>query len=285
VGDLTVVAILDAPVSEILEPLASEPADVAIPRLFEEHGGLLLALGRRFCGNDEDARDLVQEVLLSAWKSWDRFDGRSQAKTWLYTIAARACQRRHRKRAGEPDHMASLDDLLPGREAHSPDLRSPDDDAFQLQVKRETREAVEAAISRLPFDFRITLVLKDIVELSVADVARILDIKPATVKTRVHRARLQLREQLCERFPDCPSPAPGQPAQVCYDLLRAKLDALDRGVELEITDPDLCGRCAAVFHQLDLAKEACGEIFSGPVPPDLLASVRQALDSGTSREP
>ena len=243
----------------------------------EEHGGLLYALGRRFCGDEDEARDLVQDVLLLAWKNWDQFDGRSQAKTWLYTIAARACQRRHRRRAGEPEHMASLEELLPGPAGHAPDLRARGDDAFDEQVRRETREAVERGISRLPFDFRIALVLKDIVELPVAEIAAILDVKPATVKTRVHRARLLLRKELCDRFPDCPSPAAGQPAQVCFDLLRAKLDALDRGVDFELADPDLCDRCSVVFHQLDLTKDACSEIFRGPVPESVAASVREAV--------
>lgn len=262
--------------ADVIEPLASQPADVAIPRLVEEHGGFLYALGRRFCGSEEEARDLVQDVFLLAWQNWDRFDGRSQAKTWLYTIAARACQRRHRKRAGEPEHMASLEELLPGPAGHAPDLQARGDDAFQEQVKRETREAVEHGISLLPFDFRIALVLKDIVELPVVDVAQILDIKPATVKTRVHRARLLLRKTLSERFPDRPSPAAGQPPQVCFDLLQAKLNALDRGIEFLIADPDLCERCNAVFHQLDLAKEACSNLLEGPMPAELLDSVRRA---------
>ncbi len=226
--------------TDVREPLATESADTAIPRLVEQHGALLYALGRRFCGSEDEARDLVQDVFLLAWQNWDQFDGRSQAKTWLYTIAARACQRRHRKRAGEPEHMASLEELLPGTAGHVPDLQAHGDDAFQQQVRRETREAVERAISKLPFDFRIALVLKDIVELPIADVARILDIKPATVKTRVHRARLLLRKELCDSFPDCPSPPAEASQQVCYDLLQTKLDALDRGVEFRINDPDLC---------------------------------------------
>lgn len=267
--------------STLIEPLAKLPADQAIPQLIEEHGGMLHALGRRFCGCEDEAQDLVQDVFLLAWQNWDKFDGRSQAKTWLYTIAARACQRRHRKRSGEPEHMASLEELLPGSRGHAPDLRVREDDAFQQQVKRQTREAVERGIALLPFDFRIALVLKDIVELPIADVARILDIKPATVKTRVHRARLLLRKELCDSFPDCPSPAAGASQQVCFDLLQTKLDALDRGVEFEINDPDLCKRCSAVFHQLDLAKDACSTLCAEPMPPKSRERALNALRQST----
>ncbi len=257
------------------EPLAGDPAEVAVPRLVEQYGGMLFALGRRFCGSDDEARDLVQDVFLLVWQNWEGFDGRAKVKTWLYTIAARVCQRRHRKRAGEPDHMESFEELLPGNAGHVPDL-SPGSDAFDDQVRRELREAVEHGISALPFDFRIALVLKDIVELPVAEVARILDIKPATVKTRVHRARLRLRKELGERFPDRPSPAAGQPPQVCFDLLQAKLDALDRGVDFEVSDPDLCARCNAVFHQLDLGKQACSDLFHEGLPDDLREVLRKA---------
>jgi len=172
--------------------------------------------------------------------------------------------------------MASLEELLPGPTGHVPDLQSRQDDAFQELVKRETREAVERGISLLPFNFRIALVLKDFVELPVADVAKILDINPATVKTRCHRARLLLRRTLSERFLDQPSPAARQSPQLCFDLLQAKLDALDRGVEFSIADPDLCERCNAVFHQLDLTKEACSNLLKETMPDKLLDAVRRA---------
>lgn len=86
----------------------NESADVAVGRLFEEHAHELYRIGVRFCGNSDEAHDLVQDVFLQAFRSWDQFDGRSAPSTWLYTIAARRCQRRHRRRAGEPRVLASL---------------------------------------------------------------------------------------------------------------------------------------------------------------------------------
>ena len=88
-----------------------ESAEVAVGRLFEEHGARLYRLGVRFCGNADEAHDLVQDVFLQAFRSWKQFDGRSSPSTWLYTIAARRCQRRHRRRAGEPASLTSLSSL------------------------------------------------------------------------------------------------------------------------------------------------------------------------------
>lgn len=88
-----------------------ESAAAAVSRLFEEHGARLYRLGLRFCGSADEAQDLVQEVFLQAFRKWDQFDGRSAPATWLYTIAARRCQRRHRRRAGEPRSLLSLSSL------------------------------------------------------------------------------------------------------------------------------------------------------------------------------
>ena len=115
--------------------ISSEPAQEAIPRLFEDHGELLYNLGLKFCGTEDEAQDLVQEVFLLAFDRWDQFDGRSKPTTWLYTIAARACQRLHRRRAGEPEHMDSFEELLPGRQAYVPDLCSSAGDAFDEKIQ------------------------------------------------------------------------------------------------------------------------------------------------------
>ncbi len=260
--------------------IRKESAAEAIPRLFRDHGELLYNLGLKFCGTEDEAQDLVQDVFLLAFENWDQFDGRSKPTTWLYTIAARACQRRHRLRAGEPEHMDSLEELLPGRDAYVPDLASSDGDAFDRQYLREACESLEGAIPRLPPEFRMTLLLKDIVELSVNEVAQVLDVKPATVKTRVHRARLMLRREFAERFPNRPAPEANQSPKVCYDLLKAKLDAMDRDVDFQLPAEVFCGRCSAVFAALDLNKLACEQLEREALPPQLKESLRARLCAG-----
>ncbi|MCA8950870.1 MAG: RNA polymerase sigma factor [Planctomycetes bacterium] len=243
------------------------PREEAVPRLLDLHGGRLYALGRRICGSPEEAQDLVQDIFVQAWRKWEQFDGRSDPAVWLFTIARRACQRMHRRRAGEPARLESFDELLPFERRRLAVVPDPGaDDPLTAQVRREQREAVGAAITALPDEFRLALVLKDIVGFSVAEVAEILGIKEATVKTRVHRARLRLRQALEAGLPQRELPPAAYSRKVCLDLLQAKQDALDRGVSMPNADGILCERCEAVFASLDLAQDVCAGLGDGAMP-------------------
>ncbi len=259
------------------DEVGSLPADEAIPALFAEHGGRLFGLGLRLCGSPEDAEELVQDIFLTAFRSWDQFEGRSKPTTWLYTIATRACMRKHRKRAGEPDTLQSLDALVPHDESTVPALDEAD--PFERRVRSEIQERIETALTSVPPDFRMALVLKDIAELSVAEVATVLGIKEATVKTRVYRARLALRKALAESLPQRPVVDPDAPP-ICRDLLLAKLDALDRGVDFPLAKELLSDRCGSFFRTLDLTREACRRIGEGTIP----SKIRERLGTAI-REP
>jgi RNA polymerase sigma-70 factor (ECF subfamily) len=257
-------------------PWAELSPEDAIPRLYREQGGRLYSLARRFCGDDDEARDLVQDVFLIAFRSWQSFQGRSSPTTWLYTIASRACQRRHRRRAGQPAHLESLEELLPGHDAWAITQPGPYDD----RLRSEAREVVEDALRGLPEAFRMAVVLKDIIELDTREVAEILGVRPGTVKSRVHRGRLLLRRELDRRLGGETAPDPDQPPSICFDLLRAKLDALDRGIDFDLSEESFCSRCAAVFGTLDLAREVCRDLGSGTPPAELRASIEERLPGG-----
>ncbi len=242
--------------------------EAAIIRLVDDHGGLLFSLGLRFCGNRHEAEDLAQEVFLQAYRGWSTFDGRSSVKTWLYTIASRVCQRMHRKRSGEPETMPSLDALLPFGEPLVATIPSDESDPLYIQIRNESREQIESAIASLPQDFRMPLILKEIVGFTVPQVAQILGIEEGTVKSRIHRARLKLRaaiDRTIARREDAPPPAYSK--QTCLDLLDAKQEALDRGVAFD-TDI-ICRRCQSVFATLDLASDICRDLGHGEIPTDL----------------
>ncbi len=245
------------------------PREEAIPRLLDMHGGRLYGLALRLCKNPQDAEDLVQETFLQAFRKWHQFAGRSQPVTWLYTIAARLCLRLHRRRAGEPRQMESLEELLPFAESKLAVLPSEKDDSLAQQVRREGREHVGEAIASLPVAYRLPLVLKEIVGFSVAEVADILGIKEATLKTRLHRARLRLRQAVEAALPQKEGPPPLYSKQVCLDLLRAKQEALDRGVAFPRAKEIICDRCQTVFATMDLAQEVCKDIGDGALPEDL----------------
>ena len=233
----------------------------------------------RLCGGPDEAQDLLQETFLNAFRSWDRFEGRASPSTWLFSIAAHACQRLHRKRSGEPERLEPLEELLPSGRQAIPDLAAlegPHEEA----LRRELRERLEAALARLPVEFRLPLVLKEIAELPLADVARVLGIREETAKTRIHRARLKLRKELEAALPRGPVPPPPPDRQVCLDLLQAKQEALDRGVPFAVAPEEICARCRAVFATLDLARDTCREIGRGGLPP----RVRDLLLAGLDRQ-
>jgi predicted RNA polymerase sigma factor len=166
---------------------------------------------------------------------------------------------------------------MPASEGPVVDLPTDDEDPLDDQLRREAREAVERGIAELPHHYRMALVLKDIVELPVADVAGILGLKRATVKTRVHRARLHLRRILTESLPRRDAPPPHYSQRVCLDLLHAKQEALDRGVPFRVPQQEVCERCEALFTTLDLARDSCAAIGRGQLPPPLRERLLEEL--------
>lgn len=177
--------------------------DVAFDELVRMAGGRMLAVARRMMTGGEDAQDAVQDAFLSAFKSLDRFDGRSQLTTWLHRITVNAClmKLRSQRRRGGPERQ--IEDFLPtfltdGHQARPSDSWKPDaTDGIQ---RAEVRALVRASIDELPDQFRTVLILRDIEELSTEETAEILEMTTSAVKTRLHRARQALRTLLDPHF-------------------------------------------------------------------------------------
>ena len=193
---------------QIAEPAEDPDESLLIQRLrdgdesaYEEvvrtQGSRLFAAARRFLQNEQDAQDVVQEALLSAFKAIDRFAGQSRLATWLHRITVNAAlmKLRSRKRSAE----RSIDELLPKflEDGHRADVAGTwtvaDDSAV---LDRETREVVRKRIDELPESHRTVLLLRDIEERSTGETAELLGISPGAVKVRLHRARQALRTLL-----------------------------------------------------------------------------------------
>jgi RNA polymerase sigma-70 factor (ECF subfamily) len=259
--------------------LVNEPADSAIPHLLDKHGAQIYGLGLRMCGNPEDAQDLVQDVFLQAFRKWDQFEGRSSPSTWLYTIAARVCQRRHRLRSGQPRELASLHSLLPSGDEVVMDFPSGTETPQDILERRETQERVEHAIAQLPLNFRLPLMLKDLMELSIGEIAGVLGIKEATVKTRLHRGRLFAAKELSKGLPKKTAPHPDHDRTLCLDLLRAKQESMDRGVVFPVAQEELCVRCRSLFSTLDLTRDACHRLGQGELPEPVKQAILNEMNS------
>ena len=229
------------------------PVEEAIPLLYDRHAPMIRGLVWRMSGDAEAIDDLVQDTFLEAHRSWGGFEGRSKASTWLGGIAFRQWRRRGRRRSGEPETIPSLEELLPFGDSTSSVIPGDQETPLEHSIRLEAAEAVHQAILALPDDFRLPLVMKEMLELPVVDVADALGLKPETVKTRLHRARLRIREAMRKSLPQSPAVPPDYDRQTCIDLMNAKLGAQDAGRRFPVDNEILCERCLTIFRELDLA--------------------------------
>jgi RNA polymerase sigma-70 factor (ECF subfamily) len=172
----------------------------AFEELLRAHTGRLLAVARRLLGNEEDARDVVQDAFLFAFRSVDRFDGQATLGTWLHRIVVNAALTRLRSRRRRPERP--IEDLLPTFLEDGHAARPPRDwgEPFAALQQEETRAAVRRHIEELPEDYRVVLLLRDIEGLDTDETARLLGLTGGAVKTRLHRARQALRTLLEPEF-------------------------------------------------------------------------------------
>lgn len=163
------------------------------------HAKGVYRLALRLMRNEAEAEDVMQDAFLSAFKAIDKFDGRSSLRTWLYRIAYNAAVMRLRKRQPE---VVSLDEAIDQSDG------APLPQAFfdwsslpQREMEHaEVRKEMESAIGELPEKLRVVFVMRELEELSTEETARALDMSVEAVKTRLHRARLLLRERLTSYF-------------------------------------------------------------------------------------
>ncbi len=255
----------------------------AVQKLFRVHGPRIRSLALRMCGRAADADDLVQDVFLQAYRKWSQFEGRSDPGTWLYTIAVRACRRHIRTRRARETRTPVLSAITPFADTTIAEIDPRAGQPGARAQNRESVRALEAAILFLPEPFRLAITLKDVLEMDTEDVAAVLGVAPQTVKTRVHRARLALRKALMKKLPRSPAPAPAYERQVCLDLLRAKLTAMDRGRHAPIGREVACDRCRAVFAELDLTQDVCRSLGDDDMPAGLRAKIERLLRDQTGR--
>jgi RNA polymerase sigma-70 factor (ECF subfamily) len=171
------------------------------PGAFEEfvrhYGGRIYGFGMRVCGETEDAKDVAQDTLIQAYRALKGVKDPRALRSWLYRVVSNACLMRRRKKKDEPQQELALEDLMPrGREdaeIQIPDVASLPDDEL---LRGEIQEAVHAGIRRLPPDYRVVLLLRDIEQLTTREAAFALELPESTVKMRLHRARVMLRREL-----------------------------------------------------------------------------------------
>jgi RNA polymerase sigma-70 factor (ECF subfamily) len=185
--------------AELVHALRRGEPDAA-DRLVATYQSRAYRLARRITGNVEDAEEAVQDAFWSVLRKIALFRGDAAFGSWLYRIVTNGALQKVRRRRGQRVEIA-LDEVLPVFDEHgehvSPcvDWSSAVEDASR---EAELRLALTAAIDELPAHYRPALVLRDVEGLSLAEIAETLGIPIGTVKTRIHRARLFVRNRLTE---------------------------------------------------------------------------------------
>lgn len=164
-----------------------EAAFEALVRLYEKK---IYTLCRRMCGNDEDAQEAAQDAFLSLWRSAKSFRGDASLSTWLYRLATNACidLLRRNQRGGE---RVSLDD-----EETTLELVDESPLPEQALERKETQRRINEALAALPEEYRAILLLREAEGLSYAEIADAMHMELGTVKSRISRGRVLLRNYL-----------------------------------------------------------------------------------------
>lgn len=261
---------------------AGEPE--ALEALLARHQDRVFRFTLKMCRHAEDAQDVLQETLLAVARTVRSFRGEASLSTWLYTIARSFCIKKRRRSRHAPASVVSLDDAEGAAAREIPAAGATPHEAVE---RAQLASALEKAVAALPAGQREVLLLRDVEGLPASEVAAITGLRVAAVKSRLHRARLAVRERLAPLLRGEAPPHPTRPG--CPDVARM----LSRHLEGEIR-PEACAEmerhlegcssCAGECETLRRTLGLCRAIPAPAVPKDVQESVRAAIRSVLANE-
>jgi RNA polymerase sigma-70 factor (ECF subfamily) len=253
--------------------------DGALATLLSRHAPAVYRFGLKMCRDPEDAKDVLQDTLLAAARGLRDFRGASSLSTWLYSVARSFCIKKRRRSKHAPAETVSLDQDPARHDAMSPAI-APDEAA----AGRELGVALDAAIAALDPLYREVLVLRDVEGLTAKEVAEVLGVTVDTVKSRLHRARADVRARLSPIFPtEAPVVEPAGTAE-CPEIvglfsryLEGEIGPVEcRAMQAHVDTCSSCGpACASLRRTVALCRTAGRE----KLPANLERRVRKALEA------
>jgi RNA polymerase sigma-70 factor (ECF subfamily) len=252
----------------------------AMDTLIRRYQGRMMRFAQRQCGDPDRAADAVQDGLLAVVRALPQYRGDSAFSTWVFTIVRNACHRRARRRKHEPAHLDSLDQNGPDDRPLVTPPAAQGPDAAQVVADAELGAALEKALAELDARSREVLLLRDVEGLPAEEVAAILGLGVPAVKSRLHRARVQVRAALAPQLDEQPLP---EAAKGCRDVVRlfsrhleGEIDgALCRRMQAHV---DGCPRCRAQCNTLKKTLALCAAV-PAEVPVTQQPAIRRALQS------
>lgn len=184
---------------------AQDGDERAFARLVKEYESVVYSFAYKVCHDKDKAEEAWQDTFINVFRKLKQFDGNSKFTTWLYSIVVNNCLMKHRRSkldqatihidAPEGFH----EDPITDAEGHIVQtIASWKDTPIDSLMNKELRSHLEGAIKKLPLDYRMVFVLRDIEGQSAEEVAKMLKLSVPAVKSRLRRARVFLREQLNE---------------------------------------------------------------------------------------
>ena len=246
----------------------------ALEKLLERHQAQIYRFGMKMCRDPEDAKDVLQDTLLSVARNVRDFRGGSSISTWLYTVARSFCVKKRRKSKFAPKEVAaSLDSA-------AEQIADPGRAADETMASRQVERALGEAIAELEPMYREVLLLRDVEGLTAPEVARVTGASVQAVKSRLHRARLAVRAQIAPLL-GIPSNLPAA-AGACPDVLALFSSHLEGEIKPETCVEmqrhiDACPRCKGVCDSLKQTLSLCHSAPALEIPDEVQASVKVAL--------
>ena len=255
--------------SEIIQ--ASELLRKNTPEAIEEAIGLLqgtvFSFSMKMCGHRQDAEDTMQEVLFRSLKHLAKLEGPNALAAWLYTVTRNRCHRMRRGPLESNGKRLSLDDLIPDDEELRRLLLMAEGGPERDAIHAEEHHLLHKAVLRLPTPLRMVLVLHDMEELSSEEIAKVLGLQVGTVRVRLHRARLAVRQEMSLLLKGAAEKTAGKAATTqrpkeCRELFANLSDYLDARIEPRTCEQmrahiEGCPACIAFLKDLRAAVDRC----------------------------
>jgi RNA polymerase sigma-70 factor (ECF subfamily) len=253
----------------------------------------VFSFSMKVCGQREDAEDTMQEVLLKSVPNLPNFNNPRALMVWLYKVAKNRCLMSRRKSKFAPKNDLSLEELMPDRQELQSLSSAPEGTPETSLLRRENAKRLREAIQKLPPEYRLILVLHDMEELSDGDVAEITGLRPGTIRVRLHRARLFVRNHLVKQDQHRLRPQPGKTsraAQVspparqrgCKEMFAELSNYLDGELDTSLCE-ELekhmlgCEPCNAFLLSLEKSIQQCRVAPAEPPDPRAAAKLRREL--------
>jgi len=275
------------PELEKIVHLLRQKDDAALDEALALLQDTVFSFSMKVCGQKQDAEDTTQEVLLQSLAKLSNFESPRALLVWLYKVAKTRCLMSRRKSKFAPKQALSLEELMPDKRELAGFSQKVMETPETVAVRRENAKRLRDAMQKLPPEYRLVLVLRDMEELSDTDVAEITGLKPGTVRVRLHRARLFVRKELesseaARRFsgPSRTAPDSKPRERRCKEMFAQLSDYLDEELDGSLCEElerhmDGCEPCKAFLSSLQRSIELCRKTPGETLDPKLACELRR----------